>query len=156
MLIHDVAHRLDDHVRTERCLFEVVGQWSLAEPDPAGARLLAAVSHHHAWRAAQLEPLIPVLHDRDQPTPTEPPVVPPGAEAAAGATTGHVAAVARLLDDRLTAYRADLAAMSPVADAATARMLDVVLADTERDRQAALALLGGAPVSAERPVADRG
>jgi hypothetical protein len=43
----------------ERRLFEVVGGWVATTPEPEVKVHLATACHHHAWRAEQLERLLP-------------------------------------------------------------------------------------------------
>lgn len=152
MLIRDTAARLAHHIWVERRLFEVVGAWTVDADDGEVAGVLGAVSHHHAWRASQLEPLVPVLHDLG---PAE--LAPSPAWVAyldcvveASATLDRVAGLsAVVLPDLLFRYEADLAGTGVVADAPVARVLTIVRDDLRRDWWAATSLLRSFPRTEE-------
>lgn len=139
MLIRDTARRLAHHAWLERRLFEVVGSW--AEGEVAG--VLGAISHHHAWRAAQLEPLVPVLHDLD---PAELHPAPAWVDyldalAATSDPAGRLAVLADVaLPAQLAAYERDLEGLTEVADAPVLRVLAIVRDDLRRDWWAATSL----------------
>jgi hypothetical protein len=120
----------------ERRLFEVEGAFAADEPSAPAAIFFDARSQHHAWHAGLLEELVPRV------TGTDPAalVVASGPDMARafdtlGALAGtleRVAAVARVFLPRLVAgYRAHLQAATPVADAALARVLRLVVHDED-------------------------
>lgn len=124
MLIVDAARRIAGHAALERQLFEVVGQWSIDEPDADSARVFAVLSRHHGWRSLLWAQLQPVLHD-----------VPAAgrfvelAPSAPDRLSSLDAALGRLLER----YREHQAGCTEVADGPTSRVLRIVIADTEAD-----------------------
>lgn len=131
-------------------LFEVVGGWVAAAPEPAAKALLAAQSRHHAERAEAWLGHRPVVAGRD---PED--LVVPSSEGVAAAlaaladpepagTAERLAALVRVVLPRLaTAYqdRLDVALAHPITDEALARSLRWAVADTLEDWVAAERLL---------------
>jgi hypothetical protein len=121
----------------ETRLFEVLGAWVAAEPDPEVKAMLAAHSLRHAWHAEVWHARLPRVAHLDADALT----VPAGEgvagvvgalERAAGAdqTVERLVGMARLVLPRLVAaYRARLQAAHPLADGPTVRWLGLVLAD---------------------------
>ena len=142
-LIHDQARRLARYAWVERRLFEIVGAWSADECDADAVPLFAAEARHHAWRAAMLEELRPVLHDVDAATlmPSAD-VVHAFVELARTSTTlERVTALDDVVLPRLLdRYDADLASGDPVADAPVLRVLRLLRQDANEDWQAAARL----------------
>ena len=144
MLIRETARRLAGHRWIERRLFECTGAWVKAEAHAPLTRLLAAESHHHAWRASMWDGLVPVLHDLD-PTELEPPPADVALLDALAVTSGSVERLTGLarvvLPHVLRRYDDDLASATEVADAPVVRVLRLVSADARDDWRATDELL---------------
>jgi hypothetical protein len=124
-------------------LFETVGGWVPAVPDPAAKALLAARSRHHAWHAELWLGLLPVV-------PTVDGLAHADLVAALAALPGEAddptAAVLGALHDLVAprlraAYAAHRDVTAPVADGPALRVLDLVEADVEADDRDVAALL---------------
>ena len=153
----------------ETRLFEVVGAWVAAEPDPAAKAMLSAHSLRHAWHAQVWHDRMPRVAHLDVDVLTAP--AGPGVAAvvdALAATTGadqtveRLAGLTRLVLPRLVAaYRARLEAAHPLADGPTVRWLGVVLADevaatAEAERLLRAHLDDGGAALVERAAAHQG
>jgi hypothetical protein len=152
VLIREQALRIARHRWAERRLFDIVGAWSLDEPDADVARHFAAQARHHAWRASMWDVVRPVLHDVD----TMPDV--PGSTIEAfdavdrsSTTAERLTAVGQVLAVLVGRYEHDLASTDPVADAPVIRVLRLVISDAKEDWQAA-ALLQRSVVRTEEDV----
>jgi hypothetical protein len=132
--IHELAHRVAAHRALHLLVFAVAGEWARSTPGP-DRRWLARTAHEHAWLAdrwAERFPVVPGL-DLDEATATATAAMderrtrlldtPPDARREA------VAALLRTFADVL---RAERDAVDPDLDAPTARVLDLAIADTER------------------------
>ena len=147
------GRRCGHHAWLELRLFEAVGGWVPAVPDPAAKALLAARSRHHAWHAELWFGLLPVVPTVDGLTPED--LVVPRPEdadlvAALAALPGEAAdptaAVLGALHDLVAphlraAYAAHRDVTAPVADGPALRVLDLVEADVEADDRDVAALL---------------
>lgn len=152
MLIRDTARRLAHHAWLERRLFEVVGAWVGEPSDGEAAGVLGAISQHHGWRADQLQPLLPVLHDLDraelEPNPTWVALIDDAA--APDALLARLLGLAHVvLPEVLAGYERDLSGLGPVADAPVVRVLTIVRDDLRRDWWAATSLLRSLPRTEE-------
>lgn len=140
--IEQSGRRIGGHAWVEMRLFETLGRWSGVVDDPRARVVLAAASRHHAWHAELWMGLLPGL-----PHLATAELVAPGDGAAA-----MVAALEDLddapSDQRIAAlvqvafpqvidrYTTHLGLTVPVADAPTARVLRLALADLRADRDA--------------------
>lgn len=129
MLIRETLERTLRHRSVEGVLFEIVGRWAAEAGDPELTRALAAQARHHAWRATMWAGLVPVLHDV------------PAPEADLGDVRSRLAppsvpALVGVLAASIGSYEADLAAATELSDAPVARVLQLVLLDTQADLDA--------------------
>jgi hypothetical protein len=138
--LEETARRAGGYAWTEMRLFELLGQWATALPEPAAAARLGSTSRHHGWRAElwhEQLPSIPALEVGDLVAPPDvgtAAVVATLADAPPGAAVEALASAYRVLVPRLVAaYDAHLADTSPVADGPVARTLRLVLADVVPD-----------------------
>lgn len=120
-------------------LFEQLGSWVPDTPDPELQRLFAEACHRHAWHAELWA----------QRTPTIPPVEPSPAERPARespesiAQADRAAVYADAIDRLQSAVTATLARVDPLLDPATARTIELVLADLGAVRQRLTAAAAG-------------
>lgn len=131
----------------ERRAFEVVGSLVATIPEPRVKAVFSTVSRHHAFRADLLASVLPRTHDL---TPDDVIVAGAGSESLdeldSTGSTGSTRLTGELVDRlaevlqstvvRLGGHRARLV---PVSDAPLHRVLGIVLADLEADRDAVLA-----------------
>lgn len=136
-------------------MFEVIGAWVAATPEPEVQVALAAHAHHHAWHAELLRDLVPVRAD----LPAEPYLVPTPAAVALvdvvgtlggrDVTVERLAVLARVILPRLRAAWADrLEVASAAADGPLVRALTLVTRDDRDDQLITERLLQGLLVSA--------
>ena len=133
----------------EARLFEVLGSWVAAEPDPPVKALWSTASLRHAANAAgwrERQPRVAHL-DPDALTVASGPGVSSLVDALRemadpGQTVARLAAVTRVVQPRLlTTYRARAERAHPLADGPTVRWTAVLLAEGEAARARAGALL---------------
>lgn len=151
--LHATARRAGAARWLDARLFEIVGGWVAAVPEPEVKIALAAQSSHHGWHAALWGERLPSLHGVDPAAWVRPAST--GVEeavaklAAAPSTIERLAGLHRCLLPRLAAaHTAHLELASVVADAAVIRTLRLVLADETEDQLTGERLL-------QRLVADR-
>ncbi len=161
--IEETARRLGHHRWLARRLFEVLGGWVPATPEPPAKVLLAAHAGHqadHAERWARHLPRIAGLGVDERTRPGHEALVDALAALEALAGTVERVAVAHrvVLTAQLADVRAQGAVVSAVADPALLRLTALVAADLERDLEAAerlLAALGGPDATAVAAATDR-
>jgi len=130
-------------------LFEVLGSWVAAEPDPAVKALWSTRSLRHAANAAgwhERQPRVAHLDPDALTVAAGPDVVSLvdalGAMVEPDQTVPRLAAVARVVQPRLlAAYRARAERAHPLADGPTVRWAAVLVAEGEAARAEAAALL---------------
>ncbi len=145
------ARLLGGYRWVEQRLFEVLGRWAATESLPEACLLFDVQSQQHAWHAELFEERLPVLDGFDPAEVTVAPSVgverllaglagdePAGAASPAGAdddgrrggTLLRLAGLGRVILPRLVAgYTVHLRRCAPMADAAVARVLRLVLDD---------------------------
>jgi hypothetical protein len=136
--LDESARRAGAHRWAESRLFEILGGWVPSTPVVDAKLLFDRHSQHHAWRAAQWWDRLPVLADVDRASLC---AAPPGPiEAALEQMAGAETTVARLagayrvaLPRLWVAYQAHRAAIDEWSDGASARTLDIALADVAAD-----------------------
>jgi len=146
--LHATARRAGAARWLDARLFEIVGGWVAAVPEPEVKIALAAQASHHGWHATLWGERLPTLHGVDPASWVGPPSA--GVEQAvellgtASGTVERLAGLHRALLPRLAAAHAShLDSASPVADAPTIRTLRLVLRDEVEDQQAGERLLQG-------------
>ncbi len=151
--------RVAGHARwLETHLFEVLGSWVTAEPDPAAKVLWSTHSRRHATAAEVWHDRQPrVAHlDRDVLTVPASPGVAAFIAALAelahpadpAATASRLVAVARVVEPRrLAAYRHRCERAHPLADGPTRRWTTFLLTDAETCRTEAEGLLTARPAT---------
>jgi hypothetical protein len=143
VIISELVPRLTRWSAVEDATFALLGGWVATTADAETKLLFAEESHHHAWHASLWRNAVPmVAHDGE------------GLDADMGSYFDELAAeaddlhrlvvCARVLAPiRLGEYHAAIATFSPVSDGPAARAAALVVADQERDRFVAEALLDG-------------
>lgn len=122
----------------ERRLFEILGAWVGATPEPEARMLLDRHSQHHAWRAGQWWERLPVLADVERDLLCSPPDGPlPSALdrlATVEGTVRRLVCAYRVVMPRMWAlYERHRLAADPLADSSTLRTLSMVMADLASD-----------------------
>jgi hypothetical protein len=144
--IEQSGRRIGGHAWVEMRLFETLGRWSGVVDEPRARVVLAAASRRHAWHAELWTGLLPGL-----PHLATADLVAPGDGAAAlvaaledlddAPTDQRLAALVQVAFPQLIdRYATHLELTVPVADAPTARVLRLALADLRADRDALAAL----------------
>jgi hypothetical protein len=132
LALHDVAELAARSRDRHLAIFAVAGEWARTTPGP-DRRWLARTAHEHAWHAqlwAARSPVVPGLEPSDVATDGLVDATRTRLDAAdaAGRRSAVAALVAELADDlRATRMRVDADL-----DAPTARVLELVLADLDR------------------------
>jgi hypothetical protein len=143
LIISDLITRLTRWSAMEDATFALLGGWVTTTGDAEMKLLFAEQSHHHAWHASLWRAATPmVAHDHDGLDKT----VASYFDELAGEADDlrRLVACARVLAPiRLSEYHAAIATFSPVSDGPAARAAALVVADQERDRFVAEALLDG-------------
>lgn len=161
--LEESARLAGTHVWLERRLFEILGGWVAATPEPEAKLLLDRHSHHHAWRARQWSERLPVLADvdRDALAATPDAVLGPAVAilaampaarptSPAALTAARLAGVYRFALPRLWAsYHRHRSVAGPTGDGSALRTLGIVSADVTADWQEGEALLQNLLVSPE-------
>ena len=140
----------------------IIGSWAAAADDPATAVWLATAARHLEWHQDGLEELRPgyeALAAESRPAPARPQTDAALDLVAAGATdpVERLAVANRVLLEGLSAHCAALrAAAAARADTPLDRVLEFLMADLRRDREAGEALLEelAASSAAARSAAD--
>jgi hypothetical protein len=142
--LDEVAARLTTFAWLEDETFALLGGWVPSTDDIAMKLLFAEQSHHHAWHASLWRQAIP------RNTPFDEGVVDPEVMSFVSALGDdaddlrRLLTVARVLAPAcLGTYHRLLATVSPASDGPVSRAATLIVADQERDRFTAEAMLDG-------------
>ncbi len=143
MEIHDTARRMSHYRWMEERLFEVMGAWATAVPEPAVKRYLATQCHRHSWHASLWQERLPVLSGVavDEPMPMPDASLITFIEALASpvgpdTTIEKLAGACRVLLPRLVAaYQTHLVSTDQLIDGPTHRVLTLALRDEQEGWQ---------------------
>ncbi len=133
-------------VWTEERLSDLETGWSADEPDAEVAVHLNTFGRHHHWHASRFRDCLPDSPALDAAAHIRPPspgwqaVV--GDQAAPNGTGTRLVVLERVLGRTVAGYEALARRLTPVADGATLRAIDHVLADQRAELAATRALLG--------------
>jgi hypothetical protein len=148
--IDDLADRVRRWIALEGLLFETLGAWARAVPEPTVKRTLATWCHRHAWHVELWRSRVPVIPARDAESVERDsdsddvsawlePLHRVLADPDTAATTTDVK-LAILVDPVLASVRSALdehrAAIDRRLDGPTARILDLVEADIDAEVEA--------------------
>lgn len=154
--IHDLADRIACYRALDLLLFEVIGAW-ITEATAAPVRpYYAAWSQHHAWHAELWAGRFPVIPDVDVHEATTAAAERMEPVAAALRSTDTETARISLLADHLlpqltTILEQHRDEVAPQLDAPTARVLDLVIDDLQRDMAMARQLVARDTGHQDRP-----
>lgn len=140
------AARLGHYAWLERRMFEALGGWAAAAPEPAVRVLCDRHARQRAWHASLWQDRLPVLADVDRASLI---AAPNGAWSdgltflAAPESARFLAGAYRVVGThQRDTYRAHLASASPVSEGPTIRALELVLADQDRQASEGESLIG--------------
>ena len=137
--IDQLARRVRRWIAVEELLFETLGRWARQLPEPAVKRTLATWCHRHAWHAELWRQRLPALDALDGGADDVDAWVAPLRSALGNVATSVEALtvlagpVLQAVDEALAEHRA---AIDPLLDGPTARVLDLVAADLAAERTA--------------------
>ena len=145
----EISERIGRLVWVEERLFEVVGEWSGAEPVHAAAVLFGSTSRHHGWHSQVLRECLPTSVQLREGSPVTAPTSGWQSAIAAmrsfdgeDATTMRLASLVRVVNPWLSRETGALIDVSrPTSDAAAARWLRFVGLDHDDDGSVAAELL---------------
>lgn len=132
LTIDDSAQLLSHAVWLEGRLFEAVGGWVTSTPDPVLKLVFARQSRRYGWHVELLEPIRPRTRDHD-PTTCSP--LDAGWRTlvarlrAASDVESRLDRLRDVLEQAVAGYEAQLAAMRPLRDGPSLRVLGLVLDD---------------------------
>lgn len=145
--IRGLAHRIAAYRALDLIVFEHVGRWGVdADTDASVRPYFAAWSQHHAWHAELWVARFPSIPDADVHSATDDArerftVAVEALEGAAGSARLELLAD-RIFPTLASVIDAHRRAVDVRLDAPTARVLDLVTTDVERDRSRAEELRG--------------
>jgi hypothetical protein len=130
--IDELARWARRWIAIEELLFETLGRWAREHPDPAVKRVMATWCHRHAWHAELWRDRLPSIEGLDGDDDDVAAWIAPLRAALLDVKTS-AEAIAALRESVLPALEAALtehrAAVDPLLDGPTARVLDLVRAD---------------------------
>jgi hypothetical protein len=136
------GRRIGQLVWFESRLFEATGRWIATTPEPAARAFLATASGHHGWHAELLSGLLPLVVDG--PTAAEFVTPSPEQRDAVAELDSMTLTVERfrrvwgtLVPRVVTAAESHISSSSSIAEAATHRLLRIVIADERADIESA-------------------
>lgn len=140
--IDDLTKRATRWIALEGLLFETLGRWARELPEPAVKRTLATWCHRHAWHADLWRARLPVIPHHEVGDDAGNWIKPlrdvlAGVGSTADALDALSAPILQALETALAEHRD---ALDPRLDGPTARVLDLVATDLEREGPALRAL----------------
>jgi hypothetical protein len=140
LTLDESARRLGELVAAKQIQFECLGSWARSVSDPTLTLVLARVSAHQGWSARLLESLLPVTRDHDPVAVVDRQRARVGAgELQAGPSDDGgnpqalVEAARAALLCLIQTAESLAGALSPVADPAARRLLQLVVESDRRD-----------------------
>jgi hypothetical protein len=136
-LIDDLGRRARRWIAVEELLFETLGRWARQGSAPGARRVFGTWCHRHAWHAELWRSRLPAVEVAGGEDDDVDGWIAPlraaleGVESVAAATAALRDSVLPALDDALVEHRA---AIDPLLDGPTARVLDLVGTDLAAER----------------------